>query len=403
MFPVDDLITALSANKTINLKNTSMDIWVEFRYSNNVKTRSDNTIRVQIDSVNNTSVTPPQLKVDIHPDTASNMYYLHTTCTDSTANELLIDAPFTVEYLDSNQNILKSQTVFGSFFSVMGSSSNTVMLRVRQAYFISAVPELVSNIITLPPLSSSTTTTTPSPVRLALQFAMQYFGMDPKYKLNGTFPDTMHVNKYVSTNVPNCGVNMLLHDRDQYFVTKRMFTTILCDFLYYLRSLPSEVSKVLYVHFSGHGISLKTGNKSEDNLSDEFIVLSNGFLLDSVLTYLLQSHIIVPNLYIFFVSDSCHSGHLIQLNIDDVTDASMKNNLIVMSGCLDNQTSGEDASGGFMTTSLLKTVMSPSLSSMNVERVHDGVCNEMINVKRLSQYSLLSTNCDISKVSWLLL
>ena len=225
--------------------------------------------------------------------------------------------------------------------------------------------------------------------RSAFLTALSYKQLSPSLLLNGTIPDSEHVEDYLdelylfnNIDILNDAENMLL---------KCDFILKVKDILYYLNEVRAK-EKHFFIHIACHGTNVRTNNQLEEDGKDEFLVFSDGFYQDDYLNRLLN-HIHVPNLLITAVTDCCHSGSMLDL---DVKLASENDNKIIgISGCQDQETSGETAKGGYLTTTLLSLVTKPiSIKDLSIK------INKKLVAEKAGQTSVLSTNHS-TDVFWL--
>lgn len=134
----------------------------------------------------------------------------------------------------------------------------------------------------------------------------------------------------------------------------------------------------LIITYSGHGINITDGNKDEKDGLDECIVTSElNYISDDELYTILQKNQ-KPNTTIIMLSDSCHSGTMLDLKynylISDNKSAEPQSTVnetygqvILISGCCDAQTSADavinNKPRGAMTWALLETLkQSPNIT-----------------------------------------
>jgi hypothetical protein len=139
----------------------------------------------------------------------------------------------------------------------------------------------------------------------------------------------------------------------------------------------------VWIHYSGHGSSVKDVSGDEADGMDEGLVPSDyeskGILIDDILHSVMCSF--NPKTKILFVCDACHSGTILDLRYTwnenkrytiDNSKSSIKSNITLISGCMDNQTSadafnlmGDNKSIGALTASFLKVL------SATPEKIHN--------------------------------
>jgi hypothetical protein len=156
---------------------------------------------------------------------------------------------------------------------------------------------------------------------------------------------------------------------------------ILNNFKIFLSS--SKAGDFLFFGFSGHGSQIRDTNGDETDGTDETIVgcdLQN--VKDDELKQIIKDNL-KPNVTLFCVFDSCHSGtvldlkyqYLDSLNYNSFSENDINletnGNVIMISGCMDSQTSDDanisGVSRGAMLWSFLDTInKNPSISYVDL-------------------------------------
>jgi hypothetical protein len=156
---------------------------------------------------------------------------------------------------------------------------------------------------------------------------------------------------------------------------------ILNNFTSFLSS--SKAGDFLFFGFSGHGSKVRDTNGDEIDKTDETIVgcdLQN--VTDDELKKIITDNI-KPNVTLFCVFDSCHSGTVLDLKYqyldslnynsfsENNTNLETNGNVIMISGCMDSQTSSDASIEGFsrgaMLWSFLDTInKNPSISYVDL-------------------------------------
>lgn len=169
----------------------------------------------------------------------------------------------------------------------------------------------------------------------------------------------------------------------------------------------------VWIHYSGHGSSVKDVSGDEADGMDEGLVPSDyeskGILIDDILHSVMCSF--NPKTKILFVCDACHSGTILDLRYTwnenkrytiDNSKSSIKSNITLISGCMDNQTSadafnlmGDNKSIGALTASFLKVL------SATPEKIHNSfkllqAIRKELKYNKFSQYPCLSSNFDLT-------
>lgn len=168
---------------------------------------------------------------------------------------------------------------------------------------------------------------------IALIIGCNYTGTD--YELSGCDNDLANWSTYLSNR---CKYITTLWDRDatKVNIQKALWALVRDSYM-------CEPKEVWFV-YSGHGTQVRDRNGDEIDGLDEAIV---SFELETILDDELQlifSHLNTkPKTYLLF--DCCHSGTIV--------DQLRNPNLALISGCRDNETSGDTLDGGILSLCLL--------------------------------------------------
>jgi hypothetical protein len=130
----------------------------------------------------------------------------------------------------------------------------------------------------------------------------------------------------------------------------------------------------LFFHYSGHGTNTIDRNGDELDGKDEMICPCDfNMISDDELNKVLQTYL-KPNVTLFALFDSCFSGTVLDLkynyapNVINPRVSETKSNVIMISGCMDTQTSADTYLNkqwcGAMTNAFLTCVNSSSLNSL---------------------------------------
>jgi len=178
----------------------------------------------------------------------------------------------------------------------------------------------------------------------ALLIGVNYIGTP--YELNGCIDDTNRMKDLLSSH----GFNdfKILTDLT---VSKPTKVNILNE----LKSLimNAKTGDLLFFYYSGHGSYTYDRNRDEIDGKDEMIISSDlQAVLDDELKSILQNHL-SREITIVGLFDSCHSGTILDLkynyldssNYDKYSEndkvSECNGNVIMISGCMDTQTSAE--------------------------------------------------------------
>ena len=175
-----------------------------------------------------------------------------------------------------------------------------------------------------------------------------------------------------------------------------------------------QVSEI-WVHYSGHGASIvDSGVQDEKDGRDEAIVpldyQTAGVINDDFLHYYLQH--LPDNCKCVCFFDCCHSGTILdlkynhfprQLNHVDNENSTIESNIIMFSGCLDDQTSADYYN---QNVSSWRGAMTDSLIHCLREANYNITCKDLLENMQLylsennfTQIPKLSTSRPVSSVS----
>lgn len=179
----------------------------------------------------------------------------------------------------------------------------------------------------------------------------------------------------------------------------------------------SEKCREIWIHYSGHGTSVKDLNKDEADGYDEVLVPldfdKNGFIIDDDLNLIISKT--KCNTYVTF--DCCHSGSALDLfynlsiqknkliqsyELSQKQKKTSSNNIFMISGCMDDQTSEENQNQvggkfiqmGAMTSTLIKILQinnfNITIGNLIIEM------NKYMRMDKHSQIPVFSSNQNIS-------
>lgn len=169
---------------------------------------------------------------------------------------------------------------------------------------------------------------------------------------------------------------------------------------------------MLFFQYSGHGAQQVDRNGDEIDGKDEILCPPNypkSSITDDELKELLVDRV-PEGVRLFAVMDCCHSGTVFDLSyksrfknslrlIHDFIESKSKGEVVMLSGCRDDQTSADAQGYGAMTSSLLKVYKSQGFTT--VEALLSGI-REELKRRRFRQIPQLSSNrsSDILNLSW---
>jgi metacaspase-1 len=208
----------------------------------------------------------------------------------------------------------------------------------------------------------------------ALLIGINYIGTNSQ--LNGCINDVIHIKNYL---INDCGfeeknITMLTETSKNKSPTRENIIKHM-----HLLVKDNDENSRLYLHYSGHGSYVKDTNQDEIDQRDEVLCpldySTNGMIIDDDLKKILVDPL-KEGAKLTAIVDSCHSGTILDLQVNYKIDTNdkrdrytidvdnhykaSKGNVMLLSGCLDNQTSAdayeEGKYQGAMTFSFLQTV-----------------------------------------------
>lgn len=228
-------------------------------------------------------------------------------------------------------------------------------------------------------------------------------------KLNGCINDVNQISNYISTKL-QIPVETYTDDVD---VKNTSYNGIIQKLYDIAIKSHTENLEFVWIHYSGHGSYLKDYSGDESDGYDEGLVPSDyekkGIVIDDVINRVIS--LFNPLTKILFICDSCHSGTILDLKFSWNTNnkpkienskCKIKSKTILISGCMDNQTSadawnllGDYKYIGALTASIIKVLKK---SPQQLNDVFSFVNSIRMELKKcgFEQYPCLSTNYDIN-------
>jgi metacaspase-1 len=241
------------------------------------------------------------------------------------------------------------------------------------------------------------------------------FGIDylkSNAPLRGCANDVKNMAKYLKNDLDYHNVKIYTEQDTPDKVTGYSIVRIL-----YKLAMESKVKnyKNVLIHFSGHGVSVADRNNDEVDGKDEAICPVDyelcGVITDDLIKKILRYF--NPNTKVTCVFDCCHSGTIgdLKYKLTDKNkvvisnkDANCKSNIVMISGCRDDQTSadaynvsGKKQFSGAMTSCLLECI--------KYRRVVNGVVNavtlvndvrSLLKQKGFSQIPIITSSKEIT-------
>ena len=249
--------------------------------------------------------------------------------------------------------------------------------------------------------------------KLALLIGINYEGQ--KKKLNGCVNDVNHLKNMLRSKMAYKEKNIILmtddiEKDDENYPTAR---NIILALRRIIIAAHQKKTKEIWIHFSGHSVSIPDKNGDEKDGRDEAIVpvdyKESGVISDDVLHKYMSYIPNETNCVCFF--DSCHSGTILDLkymhspqNFNQIEnkDSNIKGKIMMFSGCRDDEKSvGFLENGknwvGAMTRSLLNTLVKYNHEISCCELL-DGMHKYMVK-NGFSQRPQLSTSFPLQKYS----
>jgi len=230
----------------------------------------------------------------------------------------------------------------------------------------------------------------------ALLIGINYIGM--KGQLSGCINDTRNMKRFLMSIGYSEENIIVVTEKSDKIPTKE---TILKE----LKALVTSGATNLVFCYSGHGSYITDTTGDEEDRRDEVLVpldyLTNGVIIDDDLKVIINK--MNKNSKLMCVFDCCHSGTCLDLPYVYTEGRMVSNNssetkaeVVLISGCLDNQTSAdtteEGEQQGALTYALCKSFKKPSVKS-----IEDLIINVRAILKnKYTQSPLLSSGKQIS-------
>jgi hypothetical protein len=182
-------------------------------------------------------------------------------------------------------------------------------------------------------------------IKKALLIGINY--RNTSYELYGCINDAYSMEKLLKTKYGYSSTTVITDDTQ----IKPTSSNIINLFTNFLRN--SKMGETLFVMFSGHGSYIRDRNNDEQTKNDQMIIGCNlvGVLDDTIKTII--NKYLPAGVNLIFMADSCFSGSVLDLRYQymDTLNNKLVNvnnkqtetrgNVILISGCQDNQTSAD--------------------------------------------------------------
>lgn len=244
-------------------------------------------------------------------------------------------------------------------------------------------------------------------MKQAVLIGINYRGTNSE--LNGCINDTQNVKKMLleQYGYEEKNIKMLTDDTD----LKPTRDNILMTLIDLALELNENDTNEVWIHYSGHGSYVPDINGDELNGYDEVLVpldyQKNGMITDDIIKYIFKK--INRNLNIMIIFDCCHSGTLADLPYTyskgnetfNKKNSPLIPNVIMLSGCKDNQTSADAKMNGkwagALTHCLLSSLKRNNYTVSNFELLKD--IRNMLKDEGFEQYPVLSCSTSLKKNS----
>ncbi len=258
------------------------------------------------------------------------------------------------------------------------------------------IPTIIPPTTTTPTTPTTPTTTTISQIKKnAILIGLNYPGS--YYALNGCINDVKNGGEYLK----NYGFSYkILTDSE---ITDKY------NVLEALHELKTGEGKTLFFHYSGHGTTVRDTNADETDGNDEAIYSKGDkLILDDQIAHVLSD--LSEEKFLIFLADCCHSGSICDLPyihgattvggvtiLEEKIKKTFKGEILLISGCLDAQTSADVTENGKAFGALSATFYGLLRKyDFNVHKItwkefHDILVKEMKS-KGYSQTSRLSAS-----------
>lgn len=195
----------------------------------------------------------------------------------------------------------------------------------------------------------------PDVVKKALLIGINYTGTPSA--LNGCINDTIHLKEFLINNKlfeNNDFTVMTDNETENLLPTKKNIESMLNELVSFANMHQDKKRVEMFLSYSGHGAYIPDLNGDEDDGRDEVLCpldyYTSGFIVDD---YLKAEFIdkLPSNVHLVIMVDACHSGTAFDLRYNLLNDnknhiklsknKNTKCHVIMISGCLDNQTSAD--------------------------------------------------------------
>jgi hypothetical protein len=270
--------------------------------------------------------------------------------------------------------------------------------------------------VSLSTLTTPSVTSRPSTAR-GLLFGLNYEN-DPDNRLAGCINDVRNVAAFLTARRPGIQLKVFDDVSSPEACTKAGILKELNALVDAVNADPS--CEYVWIHYSGHGASTLDRSGDESDRADEALVpldfRTAGLVLDDDITKVL-ARFARKSTKVVCVMDSCHSGTVCDLKyrwtsatravLDNVKSGAVTAKVILLSGCLDSQTSadafgvlatGKKEAGGALTGCLLNTLADVQRGAVpNDAFVIQQAVLAQLRTGRFTQRPLLTSSFNLKK------
>lgn len=242
----------------------------------------------------------------------------------------------------------------------------------------------------------------------ALLFGINY-ERHKEAELRGCVNDVKNMSRYLSDKGKYDKISVYTDE----YSDKRVTGNFIISKLYKL-AIDSHRYKLerVWIHFSGHGCSIKDNNRDEIDMKDECILpvdyRTKGVITDDLIRRIFRYF--NKNTKVICIFDCCHSGSIGDLKYEYETEDTIKRinlksrcsaDITMISGCMDHQTSvdaynvrGKYEFSGAMTSCLLSSLCKED----NIIDVYENL-KTLLKEKGFKQKPLLSSSYKLTKTT----
>lgn len=248
----------------------------------------------------------------------------------------------------------------------------------------------------------------------ALVFGLNYNGTNNQ--LNGCINDASNISNFLKgVGFKHQNINMITDETQVKPTASNMINSI----INFIKS--GNEGDLLFLYYSGHGSQTYDYSGDERDGKDELIVSIDSYgITDDYLKKIIQDNL-SKNVTLFYLFDCCNSGTILDLKyeylslndynlknksvITDTNDSETLSNVILLSGCRDEQYSYETETQeltnkvqGVMTTNFINIIKSNPLISWKdlLIKMRESINNQKFNqIPQLSSGRIIDINSKL--------